>query len=193
MVYCHAIILVLNWDWNEIYFLCKSVDREWRRGSGWRALGKSSTPFTVEALWKQNTTQLKYLGRRTQQQWRASLSEFHFNCSGLIWYDKDCQDTLLKLPSLFKKNFDRFMTYKIGKDLKLIRDSRCWSHLLIRAIPCWINNEMETNDRISDAKCNQSYARLKTSHGVCMQHIKRGKKNSNLKDSKLLVFPEHAN
>ena len=32
---------------------------------------------------------------------------------------KTYQDTLLKLASLFKKNFDGFTTYKIGGDQKL--------------------------------------------------------------------------
>ncbi|KAG5018849.1 hypothetical protein JHK87_014704 [Glycine soja] len=35
---------------------------------------------------------------------------------------KTYQDTLLKLASLFKKNFDRFTTYKIGGDQKLTEE-----------------------------------------------------------------------
>ena len=39
---------------------------------------------------------------------------------GLQWSDKQAyQETLLKLAGLFRKNFDVFADYKIGKDNKL--------------------------------------------------------------------------
>jgi phosphoenolpyruvate carboxykinase (ATP) len=56
------------------------------------------------------------------------LCDFHFQCAeifdfGLQWPDKNAYNgTLLKLAGLFKKNFDTFTNYKIGKDNKLTEE-----------------------------------------------------------------------
>lgn len=50
----------------------------------------------------------------------SDLIRSHF---GLQWSDKKAyQDTLLKLGGLFKKNFETFTNYKIGKDNKLTEE-----------------------------------------------------------------------
>lgn len=39
------------------------------------------------------------------------------------WSDKKaCEETLLKLGGLFKKNFEGFLNYKIGADSKLTEE-----------------------------------------------------------------------
>lgn len=51
------------------------------------------------------------------------MTSLLLNLLKLQWSDKKAyQDALLKLASLFKKNFDGFTTYKIGGDQKLTEE-----------------------------------------------------------------------
>uniref|UniRef100_A0A2N9IKB3 phosphoenolpyruvate carboxykinase (ATP) n=1 Tax=Fagus sylvatica TaxID=28930 RepID=A0A2N9IKB3_FAGSY len=104
----------------------------WLVNTGWSAMvlgielsflthGKSLTPYTPGSLLNANYKKTEVFGLEIPTEVEGVPSEILDPIN--TWPDKNAYNgTLLKLAGLFKKNFDTFTNYKIGKDNKLTEE-----------------------------------------------------------------------